>query len=129
MKNILLPIAKICLVGCSLLLYFQHMFEWRLYEIELMWLTMVWEHGLNMRYQWVVSLPVMLLGVSQLLVLFSVWKPLKQAWDLMPVTSLITCALGLAVWSGFVLTATWVLLGVIYAALLVIWIPRATARG
>lgn len=130
MKNVLLPIVKICLVGCSLLLYFGSFFELRIYELEYKWIKVLVTSPADWPNLWILHICVALLLVSQLGILLSIWVPMRLTWQITLTSVLIACLVGLAAFMGqFLLTLPWVVLGILYAVLLVGLIPRAVARG
>ncbi|NML41841.1 hypothetical protein HHL17_31950 [Chitinophaga sp. G-6-1-13] len=130
MKNVLLPIIKLCLVGCSLLLYFGNFFELRMYELEYEWLKELVTGRVDWRDGWLLRVCLTLLLVSQAGILLSIRVPMRLTWQVVFASGLIACVVGLSAFIGqFILTVSWVLLGMLYAALLVGLVPRAVARG
>lgn len=130
MKNVGVPIVKLCLVGCSLLLYFGNFFELRMYELEYVWLRALFVGRFEWDNNWLQHVCLILLLVSQAGILLSIRMPMRLTWQIIFASGLIACVMGLLAFVGqFILTLSWVLLGILYAALLVGLIPRAVARG
>ncbi|MBC9912071.1 hypothetical protein [Chitinophaga varians] len=130
MKNVGVPIVKLCLVGCSLLLYFGSFFELRMYEMEYEWIRLMMAGGGNWRDDWPGHVCFVLVVMAQLGILLSIRISMRLTWQLVLASGLVACAIGMAILVGqFTLTLSWLLLGILYAALLVGLIPRAVARG
>lgn len=128
MRNIVLPVIKLCLVGCSLLLYFKSFFELRMYEITYEWLRLLLS-GRAGREEWQLHVCLASLLVSQTGILLSIGVPMRRRWQVALASGLVVAAVGLGAIAGhFVLTLSWVLLGVLYATLLGILIPRAESK-
>ncbi|MGN7822425.1 hypothetical protein ACTJJB_20015 [Chitinophaga sp. 22536] len=130
MKNVLVPMVKTGLVGCSLLLYFGSFFESRMYEMEYWWIRLLVAGGGNWRDDWPVHICFTLTMIAQLGILLSIGMRMRLTWQIIFASGLIACVVGMSAIIGqFSMTLSWVLLGILYAALLVGLIPRALARG